>query len=96
MLATPTTQLAQCPRPTRKTVKSDRDQELGAEVQAALCASGYGSLKCISSRVTNGMVLLRGSVGSWYLKQVAQEVVMHITGRGYVRNELLVVSRMVK
>lgn len=37
-------------------------------------------------------VILRGSVGSYYHKQVAQESVRRITGIGSIRNELEVVG----
>lgn len=37
-------------------------------------------------------VILRGAVGSYYQKQVAQESIRRIDGLGSIRNELEVVS----
>lgn len=70
----------------------DTDRLLRAEVTEALAATGYGSLRLIDATVRAGTVYLAGKVESWYLKQVAQEVVMRITGRGRVQNELAVVT----
>lgn len=70
----------------------DPDGSLYSEVTIALSTAGYNSLRLIKATVRQGTVHLTGTVDSWYLKQVAQETVMQITGRGRVRNELSVVK----
>lgn len=67
----------------------DADSQLATHVGEAMKSCGYCQ-KGVSVSVENGIVLLSGKVGSWHLKQVAQEVVLKITGPGRVSNALTV------
>ncbi len=69
---------------------SSNDDSLQCEIECSLSKSGYPPLAGITTTVEQGIVYLTGTVPSWYLKQVAQEVAMQITGLGLVRNLLTV------
>lgn len=70
----------------------DSDNQLKLRIDEALDSSGYHSLRRVDVHVKNNVVVLSGRIESWYMKQVAQEVVMGITGKGCVQNELVVAS----
>ena len=59
-----------------------------ASVQARLRQSTYPSLRRISCRLGDSAVILRGRVPSYYLKQIAQNVVAAVDGVSVVQNEL--------
>lgn len=75
---------------SRNVTGTSADDSLRSRIEQALRNSGYQSLRAIETTVRQGFVYLTGSVGSWYLKQVAQELVMQITGRGCLENNLTV------
>jgi osmotically-inducible protein OsmY len=56
----------------------DPDQRIRQAAKEALSASGYRSLAAIDCQVDGGVVRLSGVVSSYYLKQVAQEVVLQL------------------
>ena len=67
---------------------------LTERILQALDRSGYGQLRRV--RVTarpNGRVRLDGSVSSFYLKQVAQTIVLSVPGVARVHNELQVSAK---
>jgi hypothetical protein len=65
---------------------------VGASVQEELQASGYRALHHLSCRVSDGRVVLCGTVPSYYLKQVAQCVVSRRFGEQWaVENRVEVV-----
>jgi hypothetical protein len=45
---------------------------IGAEIHRRLCSAGYRVLRRIESEYSDGVVVLRGRVPSYYMKQVAQ------------------------
>ena len=53
-----------------------------------LQASGYPALAAGECSVEAGIVELRGTVGSYYLKQVAQELVQRVKAVRQVRNSI--------
>jgi osmotically-inducible protein OsmY len=61
---------------------------LAERIERALRATGYGPLRCIEVAVQARLVVLRGRVPSYYLKQVAQTVALAIPGTHQIRNEL--------
>lgn len=67
------------------------DEPLIAAVKGALLESGYLFLRRLNVFVDDGMVVLRGKVATFYLKQVAQETVLATDGVSGIRNELDVV-----
>ena len=77
------------------------DQELGlskerpvvqAEAQSRLRKSGYHELHLVSCDFHEGVLTLRGCVSSFYLKQVAQELIRRLDGAEEVNNRLEVVA----
>ncbi len=60
-------------------------------VERALCATGHGALRAVSVSIDARIVVLRGRVASYYLKQVAQTAVLAVTGAHQVRNSVDVV-----
>ena len=60
--------------------------------RACLCSSPYASLRTLSCDVENGVLLLRGRLGSFHYKQVAQETVRRLAGVSQVVNEIEVVD----
>jgi hypothetical protein len=49
-----------------------------AQVRAALRAAGYPALADLDCRLVNGSIVLSGTVPTYYLKQVAQTVVLRL------------------
>ena len=56
--------------------------------QGRLYAIDYGSFRNVCCDEENGAAVLRGCVPSWYLKQLAQEVVRRTAGVTTIVNEL--------
>lgn len=61
-------------------------------VIAALGKTGYTRLQRIEVVEESGVLVLRGQVPSFYLKQIAQNIVLAVPGIGEIRNELRVES----
>lgn len=57
-------------------------------IQEVLRLAGYGSLRCIQVECAGDAVTLSGRVPTYYLKQLAQNVVLDVPGIDIVRNEL--------
>lgn len=64
--------------------------DLAHAVRDALARTGYGWLRQVVVEAAVGRVVLRGTVPSFYLKQLAQVTVMAVPGVELVRNELRV------
>lgn len=60
----------------------------GAEVASRLAASGYPSLRNVHCQCRDGVMVLSGTVRSYYLKQMAQTVAGKTDGVGRVENQL--------
>jgi osmotically-inducible protein OsmY len=52
----------------------------------------YGALKSVSCDCRDGVLVLRGCLPSYYLKQVAQEVVARLEGVRRIDNQIQVVT----
>ena len=62
------------------------------EAERALRGGPYPDLKQLSCDYRGGVLVLRGCLPSYYLKQVAQEVVAHqVRGVGRLDNQIQVV-----
>jgi osmotically-inducible protein OsmY len=59
-------------------------------VREALALTRHGWLQRVEVSVEGGVVVLRGRVPSFYLKQLAQVTVIAVAGVGPLRNELQV------
>jgi osmotically-inducible protein OsmY len=64
---------------------------LVVQAQALLRASSYRSLGAIVCDYYRGALRLRGNVPSYYLKQIAQSLVLALPGVDRLHNELTVV-----
>jgi osmotically-inducible protein OsmY len=64
------------------------DLRLAERVEHALRATGYGPLRGMEVTVHERLVILRGRVPSYHLKQVAQATALAVPGAQQVRNDL--------
>jgi osmotically-inducible protein OsmY len=64
--------------------------QLLREAQQALAASAYPELQQVWVEVHLGEVALRGTVPSYFQKQLAQELVKHVPGITSLQNGLVV------
>jgi hypothetical protein len=77
--------------PSVETPQSDDERDaLVLEVERLLIASAYRSLRRVHCCCQGGTVVLGGNVPSFYLKQIAQTLVMQIAGIDRVRNCIVV------
>ena len=60
--------------------------------ESRLRGHAYLALRNISCNYHNGMLVLRGCVPTYYLKQMAQEVVTQLEGVEHVENRIQVLS----
>ena len=66
--------------------------ELQVEAERVLRCGPYPALKKLSCDYRGGVLVLRGCLPSYYLKQIAQEVVAHqVRGVGRLDNQIQVV-----
>lgn len=71
---------------------SRADARVAERIDQALRGTGYLSLRNLEIIVTQGLVVLRGRLPSYYMKQVAQAAVRAVPGVGEVHDQLDVVS----
>ena len=64
-----------------------------AEAQARLHKSGYHELHLVSCEFHEGVLTLRGSVSSYHLKQLAQELIRQVDDAEEVNNRLEVTEQ---
>jgi osmotically-inducible protein OsmY len=88
------------PRREPRGVQTDRPQAapppaqgledicLAERIERALRATGYGPLRGIEVIVQGQLVILKGRVSSYYLKQVAQATALSVLEAHEVRNDL--------
>ena len=62
--------------------------DLKDRIVEALNNSGYAALSLVGCEVDNNRVILRGSVPSYHLKQLAQEHALRVEGIGRLENRL--------
>jgi hypothetical protein len=77
--------------------RSDRAvefQNLLARIEQSLRETGYLALRDIEILRAENLMILRGLVPSYYLKQMAQEIVRKAIGNLAIQNELDVVPRV--
>lgn len=63
---------------------------IAAAVRRSWSSSGYTALRGIECRFEDGVLIIRGSVSSFYYKQMAQELVRCVDGVDQIVNELVV------
>jgi len=67
------------------------DAQILAQVKAALDQSGYEQLRGVLTFCHHGRIVLQGRISTYYLKQVAQELVRNVSTVRDVDNDLRVV-----
>lgn len=72
----------------RKTGERRNDILLCATARRLLKASGYQSLSLLECNVADGVMTVSGAVSSYFLKQMAQEIVLKVSGLQAVDNQL--------
>ena len=77
--------------PTMVSLIQERET-LRAMVESYMRHSGYHELRGVSCDFHEGVLILRGRVPSYYLKQLAQSLVFHLEGVQELSNRLEVVS----
>jgi hypothetical protein len=89
--------LAVHPVGTKSDTPSPEPQaSLQAVAERALRSGPYPALKKLSCDYQGGVLVLRGCLPSYYLKQIAQEVVgLQVKGRGRLDNQIQVVRVVV-
>jgi len=65
---------------------SDRDRRMHAAARELLSNSKYRGLRQLDCRVSGGVVEISGTVGSFYLKQLAQSAMLQLDPSASVRN----------
>lgn len=78
------------PQGRTETPAGATDRSLELHIVGALLATGHRVLRGITVSVRDRSVILRGRVPSYYLKQLAQSVVLAAPGAAGLRNELAV------
>lgn len=66
------------------------DGQLAAEAYRALIGTGRAPLLEVSVEVEKGTVILSGRVPTYYMKQLAQQVVLSLDGVEYLDNQVTV------
>ena len=74
-------------RPSTPTIE-DRRIGVADLAESRLRRNGYLCLSNISCQYDDGVMLLRGHVPTYYLKQLAQEVVAEVEGVSKIVNEI--------
>jgi osmotically-inducible protein OsmY len=75
-----------------KTASLKQEKEaIAARVEARMRHSGYYELRGVSCDFHEGILILRGCVPSFHLKQLAQSLVFHLDGVQELSNRLEVV-----
>ena len=64
------------------------DEAVAAAAQKRFSESSYAALRWVACEYHEGMFVLRGTVPSFHMKQLAQELVRKIEGVGAVVNAL--------
>ncbi len=72
----------------------NRNSQVETKELAERClhSNPYLALKNISCDYHNGVLVLRGCLATYYLKQLAQQVVVGLEGIGHIDNQIQVVT----
>jgi osmotically-inducible protein OsmY len=80
------------PSADRETSTGACPSSIGRRAEEQLRRSGYLALRDVSCDARRGVVYLRGSLPSYYLKQVAQAIAAGVEGVGHVINRIQVLK----
>jgi hypothetical protein len=73
--------------PDRSETAADRDTDLQRLVLGTLRASDYPPVRELTCEVLDGVVILSGRVPSYYLKQMAQALILRLGRIAELRNQ---------
>jgi osmotically-inducible protein OsmY len=73
--------------------RRDLSLKIAEIARSRLRASAYASVRTLQCEHHEGVLVLRGRVSSYYLKQMAQEAVRNLHGVELILNAVEVVSR---
>ena len=76
------------PRQKQELGRPPEGRAVQAEAHSRLRKSGYHELHLVSCDFHEGVLTLRGRVSSFYLKQIAQELIRRLKGVEEVNNRL--------
>jgi osmotically-inducible protein OsmY len=79
--------------PTEAEQEVPLSRHVAAVAQARLGASSHRALSAIFCKCDQGVLVLRGSLSTYFHKQMAQEIVADIEGVKQVVNQIEVVGR---
>lgn len=68
--------------------RAGRSEQPADRARERLSGAPHASLRRVACSHNNGSLVLRGRVGSYYLKQLAQELVRSAEGVGAIVNQL--------
>jgi len=71
--------------------RMELDKHILEQVNKALHRSGYDQLRSVRTYCHHGRIVLQGKIATYYLKQVAQELVRTVSDVQDVDNDLRVV-----
>ena len=77
--------------PTPTPTPAEHAGRLAEQAESRLRTNSYYALKQVSCECRHGTLILRGSLPSYYLKQIAQEMVVRLDGVTQVVNQIAVV-----
>jgi osmotically-inducible protein OsmY len=72
---------------------SEKKNCLEDQLHDALAQSPYLTRKSVRCEASDGRIILKGQVGTYFQKQMAAEVLRHIDGVEQIENQLEVVWR---
>ena len=74
-----------------RTKPQSEDAKLSRTIARSLATSGYVSLCSVNVSVHEGFVTLEGHLPTYYLKQIAQSIVMQHQYAGFLRNNIEII-----
>jgi osmotically-inducible protein OsmY len=78
--------------PTARTARTEPTLNVGELAEVRLRNNTYLALKNVSCEYEGGRLTLRGCLPSYYLKQVAQELVLGVAGVREIVNNIKVIK----
>lgn len=72
----------------RQRLAGRRTRRLSAQLKRAMRTAGYPALRRLDISFGDRQILLRGTVPSYFMKQIAQEIALRAAPAEEVRNEI--------
>ncbi|HEY4260133.1 MAG TPA: BON domain-containing protein [Schlesneria sp.] len=81
----------QSPAISERMTATTADTDILSAASAALHHTGYAQLRAVKLYCHHGRIVLQGRIPTYFLKQLAQEVVRHVPNVKEIDNDLRVV-----